>query len=382
MKPDTVIKIAALLALAAKLYCAATTVGTNDADTFYNFGRFIWERGLLAQYRATPEFNHTPLTGWFCAAAYGLGSGWGFTWLLRLPGILADFFSVRLLVRWPAEGNRPPYWATALFALSPVNFMISGFHGNVDSVLAWLLLVATRECLRDRAIFCGLAFGLACQIKVIPLLLAPVFFFFWFHRNRWQGFLCAATVIILVGWAFPLVTMPETFLRNVLGYNSNWGSWGVTYWLAQTGWPPFVPIGFQGLTQWQLAIMMTLKIGIVSAALGLGWLRRAEAPAGVPASLALVGAVFFIFAPGVGAQYLVWFAPFFLLRSPRWYAALTAASAAFLFVFYNTISHGFPWDHGVSTADLVPQWAGWSNLPWLTLAAFLGWNLRRRPRPA
>ena len=52
MKPRTAILFAALLALGAKLYCAATTSGTNDADSFYNFGRFIWEHGLIAQYQA------------------------------------------------------------------------------------------------------------------------------------------------------------------------------------------------------------------------------------------------------------------------------------------------------------------------------------------
>src|SRR5204863_1643138 len=103
------ILLAALFALLAKLYCAATTVGTNDADSFYNFGRFIWENGLLAQYRATPEFNHTPLVGWFCAAIYGLGHGAGFNWLLRLPGIFADFLAVGTLVGWRERHGHPPW---------------------------------------------------------------------------------------------------------------------------------------------------------------------------------------------------------------------------------------------------------------------------------
>src|SRR5271154_7628864 len=97
-QPRAFILFAALIALAVKLCIAAVTVGTNDADSFYNFGRYIWEHGLLSQYRASPEFNHTPLTGWFCAAAYGVGNGVGFNWLLRLPGILADFFGVRMLL--------------------------------------------------------------------------------------------------------------------------------------------------------------------------------------------------------------------------------------------------------------------------------------------
>ena len=41
MNPRSAIRLAALAALLAKLACAALTSGTNDADTFYNFGRFI-----------------------------------------------------------------------------------------------------------------------------------------------------------------------------------------------------------------------------------------------------------------------------------------------------------------------------------------------------
>ncbi len=372
MKPRTAILFAALLALGAKLYCAATTSGTNDADAFYNFGRFIWEHGLLAQYRATPEFNHTPLTGWYCALAYAIGNGFAFNLLLRLPGIVADFLAVRVLLDLREKSGQPPWWALGLFALSPVNFMVSGFHGNVDSVLAWLLLLAVRECMRDRVVACALFFALACQVKVIPLLLAPAFFFFWLARGRGAAFLSIATGAILLGWSAPLFAMPDVFLHNVLGYNSNWGSWGFTYWLHVTGWTPFAPVGFQGLTTWQLAVMGALKAVIVGAALWLGW-RRRELPAyALNSTLCVIWTVFLVFAPGVGAQYLVWFAPVLLLHAPRWYATITAASAVFLFVFYTTISHGLPWNRGISTAEILPQWVAWTNLPWLTLVSFLG----------
>jgi hypothetical protein len=371
MNPRTAVWLAASAALLAKLLCAALTVGTNDADAFYNFGRFIWEHGLLAQYRATPEFNHTPLVGWFCAGIYGIGHGFAFNWLLRLPGIIADFLAVGVLARWSASGGRPPLWALLLFALSPVNFMISGFHGNFDPVLAWLLLLAAREGERNRAGWCGLFFGLACQVKIIPLLLAPALFFFWLQHRRARVFFFAASATILAGWATPLVALPETFLHQVLGYNSNWGSWGLTWLLHATGWSPFAPVGFQNLTTMQVAIMSGLKAVIVIAALWFGWKRRVLSAADLAKTLTLIWAVFFVFAPGVGAQYLVWFAPLLLRDSPRWFAIITAASSIFLFAFYTTICGGLPWWHGVSTAELLPRWVGWTVLPWLALSAFL-----------
>ena len=374
MNPRRVVFFAASAALIAKVVCATATLGTNDVDAFFNFGRFISEHGLLAQYRATAEFNHTPLVGWFCAAIYSLGQGFAFNLLLRLPGIVADFLAVGLLWKWREQHAQPPFWALLLFALSPVNFMISGFHGNVDSVLAWLLLLAAWQGVRNRPIMCGLVFGLACQVKVIPLLLAPALFFFWLKRGHAGAFFATASATILTGWAVPLIAMPELFLRQVLGYNSNWGSWGITYALHATGAPIFAPVGFQNLTTTQLLIMSTLKLAIVTGALWLGWKRRARTATELPATLALIWAVFFVFAPGVGAQYLVWLAPFLLLTSPRWFVAVTAASTVFLFAFYHAISGGLPWWHGFSTAELLPRWVAWTSLPWLALTGFLAWS--------
>ncbi len=377
MTPRTAIRLAACLALLAKLACAALTSGTNDADAFYNFGRFIWEHGLIAQYRATPEFNHTPATGWFCALIFGAGQGIGFNFFLRLPGILADFAAVHALLRWREETGRLPAWALLLLAVSPVSLMVSGFHGNVDGVLVWLLVLTVLEGRAGRPVWCGVWFGLACQVKIIPLLVAPVFFFHWLSRRQAGRFFVCASAVILAGWSAPLIAIPEIFLRNVVGYSSNWGGWGISYWLGQTHAAVFAPIGFDGLTPTQLAVMSALKMIIASAALGLAWTRRRLGPEQLFATLTLVWTVFFVFAPGVGAQYLVWLAPFLLVAAPRAFAAITAASSVFLFVFYNAICGGLPWYRGLSTAELLPRWAAWSNLPWLACVALLAGAVRR-----
>ena len=367
------IHLAALAALLAKLACAALTRGTNDVDTFYNYGRLIWDHGLLAQYRASVEFNHPPVTGGFVALLYGLGGGLGFHFLLRLPGIVADYAVVRLLLARSAPAGASPPWALLLLALSPVSFMVSGYHGNVDGVLTWLLVLAASECERGRPGRCGLWLGLACQVKIIPLLVAPALFFFWLERGNGRRFFAVASLAILAGWAVPLLAMPETFIKNVLGYSSNWGAWGVTWWLTASGVTVFAPVGFTGLTATQTLVMTALKLVIALAALWIGWTRRALAGREIFGTLALVWLVFFAFAPGIGTQYLVWIAPFLLLESPRGFALVTAASTVFCFVFYTTISGGLPWDHGVSTAELVPRWAPWSNLAWLScLAVVLG----------
>src|SRR5207244_8376913 len=84
---------------------------------------------------------------------------------------------------------RIPTWALALFALSPVSLMVSGFHGNTDPVMVMLLVCAVWMCLRNRPVLAGLFFALSCQIKIVPLLFLPAFVFFWLFLNRSRGFL-------------------------------------------------------------------------------------------------------------------------------------------------------------------------------------------------
>ena len=147
--------------------------------------------------------------------------------------------------------------------------------------------------------------------------------------------------------------------------------------MNQTSLPAFAPAGFGGLTSAELAVMSALKLAIVLAALWLAWRRRALPAAEVFSTIALVWLVFFVFAPGIGAQYFVWLAPFFAIHSPRAFAAFTAAASVFLFVFYNTICGGLPWWRGLSTAELLPRWVAWSNVAWLTLVAILATWIKR-----
>jgi uncharacterized membrane protein len=259
--------------------------------------------------------------------------------------------------------------------------MISGFHGNVDSLVPLGLLLAGAACVGEEAALCGLFIGLSCQVKIIPILLAPVFFFFWWQRGKARAFTLTAAAIGLIGWLLPLLAIPGIFLRNVLGYSSIWGVWGVTYLLRITDAPALRGIAFATLTPTQSLIIAALKIIVVAGVLALAWRRRAVAAEGVFTTLALAWTVFFVFAPGFGVQYLVWLAPFFLFLSERWYLALTAASSVALFEFYTICAGGLPWDKAFLVQQVAERWTPWLVLPWAVLAACLGasvWALRAK----
>ena len=112
--------------------------------------------------------------------------------LLRLPGIFADFVVLLVMIRNSKELSTQqfPNWALALFAVSPVSLMVSGFHGNTDPVMVMFLVLAAYMCLRNKPVLSGLFLALSCQIKIVPLLLVPVFFFFGMSETVIGGSFC------------------------------------------------------------------------------------------------------------------------------------------------------------------------------------------------
>jgi Gpi18-like mannosyltransferase len=384
---------AAFVAFALKLVVASNTFGTNDVVTFYQFAKSLHEHGLQWTYQHSISFNHPPLTAYYLRAIYYLDQlplfrayGLTFPFLIRLPGIVADLIVVLALL-WVAKNDtrvRIPSWALLLFALSPVSLMITGFHGNTDPVMVMFLVLAAIATLRNKPLLAGLFLALSCQIKVVPLLLFPVLFFFWNARRTILSFFLPFAVTSALLWAEPLTKFPALFLHNVLSYGSFWGIWGITYWLRLTSLPQFSAVSFHNLPPWESLTIAVLKLLIIYAVLMIAWRRQHLNERALLDSLAHVWIFFFVFSPGVCTQYMIWLAPFVLILSPRFYAWLTATSTLFVFFFYNITAHGLPWYLAVSTNQLNTAWTPWTIWPWATLliGMILLWKNAKRANPA
>ena len=388
-----VVLVAAGFALIAKLLIAWNTFGSGDVVTFYLFGASLTDHGLKWTYENTILFNHPPLTAYYLRAIYALhhlpllqASGITFPFLLRLPGIIADFVVVLLLLRIKENESqlRLPAWALVLFALNPLSLMVSGYHGNTDSVMAMLLLVAVYFCTRDQPVLSGLFFALSVQIKVIPLLFFPIWFFFWMNRRVLLRFVVPFAIASVLFWIEPFLRCPLIFAKNVLFYGGTWGIWGLTYLLRLTGRFEFSRVDFFDLGPWQTLVATACKVFIIAAVVTLAWRRRQVDNRRIWDSIAYGWIIFFVFAPGISAQYLVWLAPFILVLSPTFYVWLLGSSSILAFVFYNAISNGLPWYRGASTHELNEIWTPWSLLPWLVLIAglILFWRKAKRADPS
>jgi hypothetical protein len=374
-RPGLIIAVAVVASL-VKVAIALTSLGTNDVLAFYQFAKAIDSHGLAWTYEHSILFNHPPLIGYFLRALARLEhqpflqqNGLTFPFFLRLPGIIADFVSVLLVLsvagRYPHL--RPPRWALLLFAASPVSMMITGFHGNTDPILVLFLLLASIMAVHGRPALCGLSLALACQVKIIPLLLLPIFFFFWIERRRISLFLGSFLGSSIIFCLEPLLKTPVMFAKNVLAYGSFWGVWGLTYCLRMTGLNEFNKTSFFNLSALQNAITMILKVTVVLGILVLAWRRRKLPAPSLFASIGYAWLIFFVVSPGVAAQYLVWLAPFILFLSPTFYGFLVAGSSVFLFALYTITSGGFPWYFAHASNKLSAICAHWALIPWLTL---------------
>jgi Gpi18-like mannosyltransferase len=248
---------------------------------FQLYGQALYELGLEETYKNSQHFNHTPVLAMVLVCLYWLSNtfAWSYPLLLRLPGIAADVvtgFLVWRVITVDRLGRLSPKWAY-LFALNPVSFMVSGYHGNFDSILAMFVFLATYYAFKDRADLCALFFALAVDVKIAALLLGPVFFFYWLGRKNGLRFLTLTVCLLTPVWIVPLIRYPVLVLHNVFGYGSYWGIWGITYWLRQTGYPAFHLVSFYDLNELQSHIMTLLKSIAAAGILLIAW-RRSRLP--------------------------------------------------------------------------------------------------------
>lgn len=326
-------------ALVIKLCLAFFTYGTNDAFTFEQMLETLNNRGAVTLYRegtpvllddkviARPPMNHPPfsltlLRFWDLLRNL---TGLSLRFWMRACCAFADLIAVSLL--WAlAEKGRLDWRAVLIVAGAPAAIMISGFHGNTDSIMiAFSVIAAYLIETEHPAWIAGVAFGLSCSVKVWPLVLFPVLALSAGSFRRSLQFMLAGLGTAFLAAMPWLATDPQLIFRQVFYYSPVRGWWGLSYL-----WPQ------------SLDLVRYIVFGI-SLAAAVGMYRRIRS---VVAQCAVVASLFLFLAPGFGPQYLAWVVPWTCAAGWRTSAGFHAASAVFLFGMYNTWSLGLPWNYG------------------------------------
>ena len=336
---------ATAIALVMKLYLALATLGTNDVLTWQSFLNNIREFGGIGTYQRPGVFgdpyNHPPFMIHVLKVLGFLSdvTPLPFPFWIRLPAIIADVVSLWLLTKLKA-----PRLMLVLFALCPAAILISGFHGNTDPLMVFFVLLSVYFLERFKSVpLAGLAFGMALNIKIVPLILIPaIFFYFSKMKSRVMFFGIAMAVLFLASLPYILID-PILIGQKMLGYGSTYNRWGwpliLNFVFLPRGSLPIIGSDSEILHRFLFSYSKYLILIFVVL---ISWLmnRRSANKPSLFFQYGVVISLFLTLTPGFGVQYIAWLIPFVIalgkLRTILYYAC----SGAYLFSIYAFWSDG------------------------------------------
>ncbi len=213
---------------------------------------------------------------------------------LRAACALADAGTLTLL--WSMFRGRTEL---LIIALSPISILISGFHGNTDPIMMFFVVAAVFFAERGDAACAGAAFGLACSVKLIPMIFAPaILLCLPGPRSRLKWLAASAAVWFALSLPY-MAQEPLLILKSMLGYGSLTGVWGFS-----------LISGILGTGHLNNPAVKWLALLAASFA-PLVIKRRLFAQCG------LIAFSFLFLSPGFGLQYLAWTVPWTVLLGRR-----------------------------------------------------------------
>ena len=312
----------------------ATSLGSLDAMLWYRFAEILDRVGVLGAYGETTLMNHPPLVLAIARVTNGIGVALGleFQDSFRLLQIAADVVTAFVLVRIVQRLQGAPY-APLFFFLSPAVLFISAFHCNSDPLMMMFVVLAAAAAIEERPVIAGLALACAVGIKIVPLLIGPLFLIVLRERRarlRFRG-ACVAGATVIFGPALAVNGWP--FVQQVFGYTGFVRAWGI----------PLLAHVLQATTGVQVPLGW-LPFALVGALAVLWWFSRNAATEQLPALIATTYLIVLFLAPGFGVQYLYWPLPFLVFALPRRAAfAFHALVSVYVFALYTAWSGGWPW---------------------------------------
>lgn len=208
---------------------------------------------------------------------------------MKLALIACDLLTMLVLWRWLLITGRSP-WLTLAYAWNPLVVLEVAHSGHIDALGALWILTSAFWLARGRTSLATVAYVLAVATKLLPIVLAPLF---------WRRISVRDTLIGIA--LFVLLYLPYySSAADVL-----FGVQNVVQHVRFNG-PLFRSIAY--MTSPAVAANVAVCLGLV-AAVWCRWRLRVDAPA----AWAWPMAVAILFAPVIYPWYLLYLTPFLLL---------------------------------------------------------------------
>lgn len=352
---------AATVATLIKLLLAWFTFGTNDVATWAAFAANAKLCGACVYELPGPygdPFNHPPFIIHFLKL---LPDGPLFPFVLRLPSIVADIGTIYFVSRLLPSLRT---LVLVVLCLNPISLLISGFHGNTDPMMVCWILAALYFVKKEHYWMAGFAFGMALNVKVLPLLLLPTFLL---HVHK-RGIFSGSALITFMVPALPYMLHLKTIVGSVLGYKGLFINWGITHYADLAGLPLHLFAG----TSRNLIVLAGIALPLV--------LRRKACSPYVVCAVVLF--MFYSITPTLALQYLVWGVPFVAVLSIKWMLSYYLLGGSLIALQYHRWSNGkwiFAESHSVLPATAETEFLSFAL--WITCAAiwsYLIYSCRRQ----
>lgn len=298
-----------------KLLLAASTGGTADilhmrlAAEALLAGQDIFDPANMAGAPSFFPLGHYLLaTGSLLLATI---TGLPFSFLVKVPAILADLLIAVVLQRIPRAGIRAAIWYLA----SPVTILLSAYHGQFHTVALAGAVLALWLAEQGKWASSGLVLGLGASVRQhFAVLLAPVL-----SRAR------SARRELLISFALTFVSLNAWLLWSahpdrVLSPTWTYGSWGYSMFLLQ-GPRILHLLGLGNLGVLIGDLNRFLEHGTVVcwvwAAYFAVWAWRRGPALDLWKAATIFSLGLYTVTPGFGIQWLLWALPFWLVVNVR-----------------------------------------------------------------
>jgi hypothetical protein len=241
----------------------------------------------------------------------------------KIAFVVCDFAIVLLLLYVLRRSGQGEHWVLA-YAWNPLLVTDVAGSGHIDIVGVLLLLVSVAALVRRWRAIAALAFGLAVSVKLLPIVLLPLY---W-RRVRMRDTALAAIVIALLYIPF--------FNHGRIPI----GSLGTYVQRFRFNDPMFATL--ERVAAPQLVAGLAVLVGFLTAI----WMRS-KAPAWSSDAFAWPMAASLLCAPVVYPWYLLWLLPF-LRSAPTVPIIIWTVSIIPTYYVWHLRTLGRPW--------LVPGW--------------------------
>ncbi len=209
-----------ILGFGARLFFAYHTTCNNDLALMYSYEEII--RGAGNIYQLT-DYNYSPL--WFLIAkvCFFLADKvpqFYFMFAVRFLLSLFDVATCFLLMDLARSVKADPVRTAALFFLNPISIIITGYHGQIDNVSIFFLLLGIWAALKSGKVYWGwllVSVGVVVKHQIIqqPLVYLNQFMV---SKRKILVFFALTVFLFLISFGFYWQGGASQIIKNVFGY--------------------------------------------------------------------------------------------------------------------------------------------------------------------